>query len=72
MPIVWKGNNLKEKAYLNNHIIIEIDPKYFRPSEVDSLKGDATKAKKILKWKPKFNIDDLINDMIKTINKSIV
>jgi GDPmannose 4,6-dehydratase len=72
MPIVWKGNKLREKAYYNNHIIIEIDPKYFRPSEVDSLKGDATKAKKILKWKPKFNIDDLIIDMIKTINKSIV
>jgi GDPmannose 4,6-dehydratase len=65
MPIVWKGKKLKEKAYLNNQIIIEIDPNYFRPSEVDSLKGNASKAKKILKWKPKYGINDLINDMIK-------
>jgi GDPmannose 4,6-dehydratase len=68
MPIVWKGKNLKEKAYLDNQIIIEIDPKYFRPSEVDSLKGNAAKAKKILKWKPKYDIYQLIDDMIKTID----
>ena len=68
MSIVWKGKNLNEKAYLDNQTIIEIDPKYFRPSEVDSLKGNAAKAKKILKWKPKYNIYQLIDDMIKTID----
>ena len=52
MPIVWKGNKLKEKAYLHNKPIIEIDPKYFRPAEVDSLKGSSNKARKVLKWKP--------------------
>ncbi len=69
IPIVWKGKKLNEKAYLNDDIIIEIDPHYFRPTEVESLKGDASLAKKILKWKPKYSIDDLINDMIKTMNK---
>ena len=65
MPITWKGNKLKEKAYHLNKPIIEIDPKYFRPSEVDSLKGSANKAKKLLKWKPRQNIYSLIDDMIK-------
>jgi GDPmannose 4,6-dehydratase len=64
MPITWKGNKLKEKAYLHNKPIIEIDPKYFRPSEVDSLKGSANKARNLLKWKPSHNIHSLIQDMI--------
>ena len=64
MPIVWKGNKLKEKAYLHNKPIIEIDPKYFRPAEVDSLKGSSNKARKVLKWKPSYNIRSLIQDMI--------
>ena len=64
MPIIWTGKKLKEKAYLLNKPIIEIDPKYFRPSEVDSLKGSSNKAKKILKWKTSHNIHSLIQDMI--------
>ncbi len=69
MSLVWKGKKLKEKAYLDNQIVIEIDPKYFRPSEVDSLKGNPLKAKKVLKWKPKYSINQLIDDMIETINQ---
>ena len=65
MNIDWRGKGFNEKAYYKNKPIIFIDPKYFRPSEVDSLKGDASKAKKILKWKPLLNINDLVNDMIK-------
>lgn len=67
MSIIWKGKKIKEKAYLNNKPIIEIDPKYFRPSEVDSLQGSAIKAKKILKWKPRHNIHTLIDEMIEKI-----
>jgi GDPmannose 4,6-dehydratase len=69
LPIVWKGKNIDEKAYYNNKPIIEIDPKYFRPSEVHSLKGNAQKAKKELLWKPRYTIDALIDDMINSINK---
>ena len=69
MLIVWKGKSLDEKAYYNNKPIIEIDPKYFRPSEVDSLKGNAKKAKIELLWKPMYTIDSLIDDMIKSIKK---
>jgi GDPmannose 4,6-dehydratase len=64
MKIFWKGKNLKEKAYFNDKVIIEIDKKYFRPTEVDSLRGDYNKAKKKLRWKPKITIKQLIKEMI--------
>ena len=64
MSIIWKGDKLKEKGYLHNKPIIEIDPKYFRPAEVDSLKGNSNRARKVLKWKPSHNIHSLIQDMI--------
>ena len=62
----WVGKGLKEKAIdkNNNKIIIELDKKYFRPLDVENLIGDSNKARKILKWKPKYNIDSLIDDMI--------
>ena len=58
-------NGLNQKAYdHNNNCIIECSKKYFRPSEVDTLKGDSSKAKKLLKWKPRHDIHSLIDDMI--------
>ena len=64
--IIWKNKGINEIAIDKNSqkIIIKIDKKYFRPGEVDFLKGDYSKAKKLLKWKPKYKSDDLINDMI--------
>ena len=66
--IIWKGKGLKEQCYLikNNkkELIIKIDKKYFRPNEVNYLKGDATKAFKKLNFKPKFSFQDLVKDMI--------
>jgi GDPmannose 4,6-dehydratase len=47
-----------------NKEIIEVDQQYFRPTEVDLLIGDASKAKKKLGWSPKYNLDALIEDMI--------
>ena len=65
MKIRWKGKGIKEKAFdENNNCIIECSKKYFRPAEVDTLIGNAAKAKKILKWKPKHDINSLIDDMI--------
>ena len=46
--------------------------KYFRPGEVPFLKGDASKARKILKWSPKYTIDSLIDEMIDTWMKTLV
>ena len=64
MKISWRGKNLKEKAYWNKKAIIEIDQKYFRPTEVNSLKGDFNLARKELNWKPKIHINTLINQMV--------
>jgi len=65
IKIRWKGKGLNETAYNEKgDVIIKIDKKYFRPAEVDNLLGDASKAKKILKWKPKVNIHELIEEMI--------
>jgi len=74
MKIIWKGFGLKEKGYLNNKVIISIDQKYFRPTEVNSLLGNSNKAKRELKWKPSYNIyslvEEMVNEEIKSINDS--
>ena len=65
IKLKWRGKGIKEKAYdANNTPIIECSKKYFRPAEVDTLKGNYSKAKKYLNWKPKHNIKSLIKDMI--------
>ena len=64
MEIIWKGKGLNEKGYFNNKPIIHIDKKYLRPTEVESLLGDSSKARKELKWKPQYNIHSLIKEMI--------
>jgi len=67
LKIQWRGKGLKEKAYdKNNYPIIECDKNYLRPLDVNTLLGDARKARKKLKWKPQTNIDHLIDDMIKS------
>ena len=65
MKIVWMGEGLNEFGYdLNTKkTIIKVDPKYFRPAEVETLLGDATKAKTQLGWEPKISFDQLIEDM---------
>ena len=67
IKLQWKFKGIKEIAIdgITKKIVIKIDKKFFRPGEVDFLKGDYTKAKKLLKWTPKYKSDDLINDMIK-------
>tara|TARA_B100000886_G_scaffold267600_1_gene191809 strand:+ start:3902 stop:4942 length:1041 start_codon:yes stop_codon:yes gene_type:complete len=65
IKINWKGKGINEKAYDEmNNCIIECNKKYLRPAEVDTLKGDYSKAKKVLKWKPTIGINELIKDMV--------
>ena len=65
IKIRWKGVGVNEKGYDDKgRAIIVCNKKYFRPAEVDSLIGDAAKARKILQWKPKININGLIKEMI--------
>ena len=62
----WKGHGIKEKCYNDKgDCIIECDKEYFRPLEVDTLLGNSSKARKELNWKPKFNITDLVKEMVK-------
>jgi GDPmannose 4,6-dehydratase len=65
MPITWKGHGLSEVG-LNSEgrEIVKIDKSYFRPTEVDSLLGDASKARDELGWKPSITFDQMVKDMV--------
>ncbi len=64
MKLRFEGEGLEEKAYdENGNIVIAIDPKYFRPTEVETLLGDATKARTQLNWTPKITFDELVREM---------
>ena len=66
MKIEWMGEGLNEVGYDWNtkRPVIKVDPKYFRPAEVESLLGDATKAKEKLGWEPKTSFTELVEDMV--------
>lgn len=68
MKIKWKGEGLDEKGVdvRTNKIVLDVDPVYFRPSEVDLLIGDSTKARKTLGWKPKITFQQLAEIMTKS------
>ena len=88
IKIKWSGKGINESAKIvdfdnkryphlkKNMIVIKISKKYFRPNEVDNLIGNASKAKKLLKWKPKINIFQIIKEMIdadlEAVRKSIL
>ena len=65
---MWKGTGLDEKGInkSNGNTIIEVDPLYFRPAEVDLLLGDSTKAREKLGWKPKYDLKALCHEMIES------
>ncbi len=65
LEIEFKGEGLDEKGYTKDgRIIIEVDPAYFRPTEVELLLGDSSKAREKLNWKPEYSLDELIDEMI--------
>lgn len=66
MKISWQGNGINEKGTdsATGNVIIEIDPVYFRPAEVDLLIGDPTKAKEKLSWEPRTKFKELVNIMV--------
>ena len=63
MKINWKGKGLKEVGSFNGKNIVKIDQRYFRPTEVESLLGDASKAKKKLGWSPRISFEQLVKEM---------
>jgi GDPmannose 4,6-dehydratase len=66
ISLEWKGKGVDEKAInkANGKTVVEIDPRYFRPTEVDLLIGDASKAKKKLGWQPKHTLEQLVKEMV--------
>jgi GDPmannose 4,6-dehydratase len=75
MQLRWEGEGINEVGYwLNRHCehsvaiqvvpIIRIDPRYFRPTEVETLLGDPTKAKQKLGWVPEITLDELVQEMV--------
>jgi GDPmannose 4,6-dehydratase len=68
IEVEWSGEGVNEegKNKATGKVIVKVDPKYFRPTEVELLIGDATKAKTELGWEPTFTVDDLVKDMIQS------
>ncbi len=66
MPITWHGEGVNEYATLNenNKVVVKVNPKFFRPAEVELLVGDATKAKNVLGWESKIKYKELAKLMI--------
>lgn len=69
MDLKWKGSGLNEIGYIimedgKEKEIIKVDSKYYRPSEVDTLLGDSSKARDILQWKPEYDLNMLIEEML--------
>ena len=64
MNIEWSGEGLEEVGYWGNKVIIKVDPRYFRATEVETLLGDASKAKEKLGWQPKISFNKLVEEMM--------
>jgi GDPmannose 4,6-dehydratase len=65
MDIEWRGKGLDEKGYCSGgRCIVSIDPRYFRPTEVDTLQGEAAKAREKLGWKPRTTFFELVKEMV--------
>ena len=64
MPVRWEGQGLEEKGFApDGRCIVAVDPRYFRPTEVDTLLGDASKARARLGWTPKVSFESLVEEM---------
>jgi GDPmannose 4,6-dehydratase len=64
MQMTWKGEGVDEVGYWNERPIVRIDPRYFRPTEVETLLGDPSKAKQKLGWVPEITVDQMVEEMV--------
>ncbi len=64
----WKGEGIDEKGYdkASGNCLVEVDPRYFRPTEVETLLGDPTKAKEKLGWVPKITLEEMVTEMVES------
>jgi GDPmannose 4,6-dehydratase len=73
LPILWCGQGINEKGYdaRSGKILVESDPDKFRPTEVDVLLGDSTKARNKLGWEPKVKFEELVAMMVEADLESV-
>jgi len=73
IDIIWKGKGSEEYGIdsITGKVLVEIDPRYYRPTEVEILIGDPSKAKEKLGWKPKIKLEELVKIMIKADEKAV-
>jgi GDPmannose 4,6-dehydratase len=64
MEICWESSGVDEVGYWRDKPIIRIDPRYFRPTEVETLLGDPSKAKQKLGWVPEITMDEMVKEMV--------
>ena len=64
MTIEWQGENEEEIGIWNDKVIVKINPRYYRPTEVETLLGDASKAKEKLGWTPEISFNQLVKEMV--------
>ncbi|RME80935.1 MAG: GDP-mannose 4,6-dehydratase [Zetaproteobacteria bacterium] len=65
--IRWEGEGVNEKGYRQDGaLLVEVDPRFFRPADVEDLRGDASKARKKLGWQPEYSFEDLVQEMVRT------
>src|SRR5262249_45307214 len=67
MKVRWEGSGVDEKGYdrSSNQCIVAVDPRYFRPTEVETLLGDASKARNKLGWTPKTSFEEMVTEMMR-------
>ena len=70
MPIAWRGEGVDEIGSCHGKDIVKVDPRYFRPTEVETLLGDPSHAKEKLGWTPKIGFDELVAEMVREDLKS--
>lgn len=65
IPLEWRGEGVDEKGYAaDGRCLVQVDPRYFRPTEVDLLIGDPSKAKQALGWEAKITLDEMVSEMV--------
>jgi len=71
--IEWAGSGVDEKGLdaASGRVLVEVDPRYFRPTEVDALIGDASKARSKLGWQHKVSFDELVAEMVAADVKTV-
>eukprot|EP00931_Biecheleriopsis_adriatica_P058571 TRINITY_DN348_c0_g1_i1.p1 TRINITY_DN348_c0_g1~~TRINITY_DN348_c0_g1_i1.p1 ORF type:complete len:128 (-),score=33.58 TRINITY_DN348_c0_g1_i1:140-523(-) len=72
-PVVWRGSGIEEEGIdeKTGQVLVQVSPKYFRPTEVETLLGDPKKAKDKLNWKPEISFKQLVHEMMEYDMKQV-